>query len=229
MVFKDTIEGILEDESNLHNIINNSYIEFPEWDYLKTRLQGGSGNNTKSIAEHTVKLYDYIFKGDGRVDYQNLNPYSKKVLKLAILLHDIDKKIYGDRGHEIRCASKAKELMERWDYEPNGTTVNLVYTLVKYHPAIGCIADMGKDSGYSMDEIADAFKALDSQHAKTNIELLRLLNKSDMSSIVNKNGQFYDVNDCMIQPEVISKCTARAHSQKSKTVDLVTENLKKLC
>lgn len=172
--FLNTIEnGSYEDIKKLRH---KNPRKFPEWKKMRHRRQ----NRRFSIQEHTLKMFRYILKNKrGKSNYKRLNSYSKKILRLSILLHDADKKRGGDKGHAYKCSINARKRLTDWDYEKDIT--NIVVFFVKYHSRLIGIG-RGGDKGFKKSDrlLNDLIKISDKNSIEENIDVLKILTQADL-------------------------------------------------
>jgi hypothetical protein len=188
MIFREILNCLVEDDASIVtnlSILNSA--DFPDWNELRTRVQAGS----KTIADHTLKMFEYALKNK---QYLQLDAKNKRILKLALMLHDVAKSRGGEAYHEIKCAKRAKELLTIWGYEEE--VINAVYFLVRHHTYLGLMNSIYADKNLLVNELT---KALNSVSASSNyLEMLKVLSEADVYSRFDKQGAHFSRNDWIV-------------------------------
>lgn len=106
----------------------------PEWDSMM-ECEQNTPYHYLNVGEHTIKALENLV-----VNYPELPEKQNRILRIAILLHDVAKPIMkttGEdgidhfKGHPEEGAKLAKDILRRLKYDND--TINKVIVLVRYH------------------------------------------------------------------------------------------------
>ncbi|VVB74344.1 Uncharacterised protein [Candidatus Tiddalikarchaeum anstoanum] len=201
VIFKDVLNKVMNDDKTMIDALNSaSFLDFPDWTPLRKRIQTGK----KTIMDHTLAMYGFLFKMD---NYKRLNADLKLVLKIAVMLHDISKQRGGEPLHEIRCAERSNELLTKWGYSKD--FIDFVYFLVRYHSYLGIISSKFGEYKPLLDELMNVLRK--TKNFKDYILLLGLLNKVDVLSqyFVHDNVEMFKTDNTdridLLADEILSR------------------------
>ncbi|MFC1723033.1 HDIG domain-containing metalloprotein [Nanoarchaeota archaeon] len=228
--FKEWIEtGSAEDLEELSEQgLISTYI--PEWERLRKDETGWQhGGHELKLDKHTLKLLKYL---DASKGFRKLKEHDQRLLRVAALLHDIEKKggseaerkenkIKSDFDHPERGAETAKRILERLEYQT--TDIRRIYRMIHYHNSIGNIVILGDlidphhdrrhKVKYSKSTLAHKFNVHD-------IEMLRVFTKADMYAFQGQEALDETTN---YYAKVLGKPITT-----SKAVNMCTDEIKKL-
>lgn len=106
----------------------------PEWDSMM-ECEQNTPYHYLSVGEHTIKALENLV-----VNYPDLPEKQNRILRIAMLLHDVAKPMMKTtdedgtdhfKGHPEEGAKLAKDILRRLKYDND--TINKVIVLVKYH------------------------------------------------------------------------------------------------
>ncbi len=107
---------------------------FPEWDEMM-RCEQNTPHHFTDVGDHTIAALEYAVK-----NYKDITSEENRILRLALLLHDIAKpdcKTTGDdgvdhfKGHPVAGVKKAEDVLRRLKYDND--TIARIRKLVRYH------------------------------------------------------------------------------------------------
>ncbi len=167
-----------EIEAALNNIIK----AFPE--FLMTIGKKQHKTHSYTVDIHTLNVLQEVMKNP---DYSILSDKDKKIMQMAVLLHDITKierKV--DKTHPAQSAYDAYNIISKMDL-PEKDRIK-IYELIKTHDWL----EKCNKYGTSDEQKIEAKKSTAFDLRKGNIfEMSKILTKADLKS-VKSNGEFYD-------------------------------------
>lgn len=163
-------------------------VNIPEIDILKGVIENNFWHHNQDVYSHTMSVYEHLVKN--LAIFSNLRPYfettiaelsREQVLGWATLFHDIAKPetIIEENGrtrsptHSKKGAEKAKQIMERFDFD--SLEITRVSRLVEFHMRPHSLLDIRKPHNQIVIDVEDFFR----EFPDISIDLL-LLGLSDV-------------------------------------------------
>lgn len=169
-------EVYIENNVSLSNCLNNLINILPEFLTLIGKAQHRTHSYTVDV--HTLKVLQGVMK---HPDYLSLSLEDKRVLQMAVLMHDITKKEgQVDKSHPACSANDAYTIFDRLGLSKD--LKNRICLIIKHHDWL----ERYNKGITSAEEFADILKN------GNDFLMLCILAESDLQA-VQRDGRFYDL------------------------------------